>query len=291
MKFQGSFVALVTPFKNDAVNEEKVRELVRLHIENGTDGIVAAGTTGEAPTLSGPERERLFEVVVDEAAGRIKVIAGTGSYDTAHSANATRRAQQLGVDAALIVTPYYNKPTQRGLFAHFEAIAEACDLPLIVYNVPGRTSVNLTAETMLQLADIDSVVAVKEASGDLGQISEIAANANGRITVLSGDDNLTAAILAVGGEGVISVTANIIPRDIKKLCDLFAENNLPEGRALHHRLLRINNAMFYEPNPIPVKTAMNMMGMEVGKFRLPLAPMAESNKQRLQGILNFYELL
>lgn len=291
MKFQGSYVALVTPFRNDALDEEKVRELVRFHIENGTDGIVAAGTTGEAPTLSGSERERLFEVVVDEARGRIKVVAGTGSYDTAHSANATKRARELGADAALVVTPYYNKPTQRGLFGHFKAIADTCDLPLIVYNVPGRTSVNLTAETMLQLAEIDSVVAVKEASGDLGQISEIAANANDRITVLSGDDNLTAPILAVGGVGVISVSANIVPKEIKKLCDLFAENNLPEGRALHHKLLRLNNAMFYEPNPIPVKTAMNMMGMDVGKLRLPLSPMAESNKQRLQSTLNAYGLI
>lgn len=291
MKLEGSFVALVTPFKSGLLNEEKTRELVRFQIDNGTDGIVACGTTGESPTLSEDEKNRVIEIVIEESKGKAAVVAGTGTNDTAKSIKATKRALEMGADMALVITPYYNKPTQEGLFRHFEAIAKVVDLPIMIYNVPGRTGVNILPPTVERLAKIETMVAIKEASGDLNQVSEIVNRCEGQIRVFSGDDSLFAPILAVGGVGVVSVVANLVPKDVKSLHEAFKAADLAQAQKLHRRLFPLCQAMFYETNPIPVKTALNLMGMDVGNLRLPLVPMSESNKNRLVATMKAYGLL
>ncbi|RMF60392.1 MAG: 4-hydroxy-tetrahydrodipicolinate synthase [Calditrichaeota bacterium] len=284
--FSGAIPALVTPFTpSGELNEEKVRDLVRFHIEKGSHAIVPAGTTGESPTLSEEEKIRLFEIVVDEANGKIPVIAGTGGNNTAKAVELTRKAREIGVNAALVVAPYYNKPTQEGLYRHYIEIAEKGGLPVVVYNVPGRTSVNILPATVERLAEHENIVAIKEASGNLGQISEIHLRCGDKITILSGDDNLTLPILSVGGKGTISVTANIVPDRVNAMIDAYFEGKYEIALSIHHELEPLNNAMFLETNPIPVKTAMNMLGMEVGGFRLPLCEMSESNKEKLKATL------
>jgi 4-hydroxy-tetrahydrodipicolinate synthase len=291
MKLEGSFVALVTPLKNGQLNEQKIRELVKFQIDNGTDGLVPCGTTGESPTLSEEEKNRVIEIVIAEAKGKATVVAGTGSNDTAKTIKATQRAKEMGADAALVITPYYNKPTQEGLFRHFEAVTKAVDLPIMIYNVPGRTGVNMQPATVARLAKLDAIVAIKEASGDLNQVSEIINTCGDRIRVFSGDDSLFAPILSVGGVGVVSVVANIAPKDLKALYTAFKANDIAKMQKLHHQLFPLCQAMFYETNPVPVKTAMNLMGMDVGELRLPLAPMSEVNKTRLAQVLKTYGLL
>jgi len=290
MKLEGTFVALVTPFKDGKINEEKIRELVRFQIENGTDGIVPCGTTGESPALTEEEKNLVIEIVVEEAKGKALVIAGTGTNNTEQSVKATARAKEMGADAALVITPYYNKPTQAGLIRHFEAVAEV-NLPIMIYNVPGRTSVNMLPATVEKLSNHEQIVAVKEASGDLNQVSEILTTCKDKIKVFSGDDSLFAPILAIGGVGVVSVVANLVPQDLKSIFDAFRSNEMARMQQLHHQRFGLCQAMFYETNPGPVKTAMNLMGVDVGDLRPPLAPMAEANKEKLIKSLKVYGLL
>src|SRR5512138_1380999 len=247
--FKGSIVAIVTPFKNGEIDEERLRELVEFQIENGTDGIVPCGTTGEASTLDYDEHDRVIEIVVQQAKKRVPVIAGTGSNSTKEAIEITEHAKRVGADGALLVTPYYNKPTQEGLYRHYKTVAETVALPQVLYNVPGRTGVNMLPETVARLADISNIVGIKEASGSLQQVSEVLSLCGDRIEVLSGDDFITFPIMACGGSGVISVTANIMPKEIAALIDAFNAGDLEEARRLHLRLLRINNAMFIETNP------------------------------------------
>lgn len=289
--FTGSIVAIITPFSNDVIDEEKLRELVEFQIENGTDGIVPCGTTGEASTLDYDEHDRVIEIVVQQANRRVPVIAGTGSNSTKEAIEMTAHARKIGADGALLVTPYYNKPSQEGLYRHYRAVAEAVPLPQILYNVPGRTGVNLLPETVARLADISNIVAIKEATGSLQQASEVLALCGEKLDVLSGDDFITFPMMACGAKGVISVLANIMPKEVASLVDSFRDGNMEEARQLHLRLLRISNAMFIETNPVPVKTAVALMGKATDEVRLPLAPMSEANRAKLAGIMKEYGLI
>jgi len=289
--FKGSIVAIVTPFKNGAVDEEKLRELVEFQISGGTDAIVPCGTTGESSTLDYEEHDRVIEIVIQQVGKRVPVIAGTGSNSTAETIELTRKAKELGADGCLLVTPYYNKPTQEGLYRHYTAIADAVDIPQILYNVPGRTAVNLLPETVALLAEHSNIVAIKEATGSLQQASEILALAGDKIDVFSGDDFITFPMMTCGAKGVISVTANIMPAEIAALVDAFRVGDLEKARQLHLRLLMINSAMFVESNPVPVKTALGLMGKCSDEVRLPLCPMSDANKGKLTAIMNEYQLI
>ncbi len=291
MRLEGPFTALVTPFQEGRLHEERLRDLVRFQVENGSLGIVACGTTGESPTLSRKEIYRVFEIVIEESKGKAAVVAGTGTYNTARTIELTTKARQLGADMALVITPYYNKPTQEGLYRHFEAVCRAVDLPLMIYNVPGRTGVNILPSTVERLSHIDNIVAIKEASGDLNQASEIVSRCAERTRVFSGDDSLFVPILSVGGVGLVSVVGNIVPRDMRNLWEAYRESNLALLAELHGRLFPLCQAMFYETNPIPVKTALNLMGKDVGELRLPMAPMSDDNKGRLVQAMERYGLL
>ncbi|BCG49171.1 4-hydroxy-tetrahydrodipicolinate synthase [Citrifermentans bremense] len=289
--FQGSIVAIVTPFINGAVDEEKLRELVEFQIENGTDAIVPCGTTGESSTLSYVEHDRVIQVVVEQVNKRVPVIAGTGSNSTHEAIEITQHAKELGADGALLVTPYYNKPSQEGLFRHYKAVADAVALPQILYNVPGRTGVNLLPETVARLSVHPNIVAIKEATGSLQQASEVLALCGDKLDVLSGDDFITLPIMAAGGKGVISVTANIMPKEVSSLVDAFNAGNMEEARRLHLYLLKISNAMFIESNPVPVKAAVSLMGKCSSEVRLPLAPLMEANLAKLTAIMKEYKLI
>ncbi len=289
--FKGSIVAIITPFKNGAIDEEKLRELVEFQIVNGTDAIVPCGTTGEASTLDYAEHYRVIEIVIQQAKKRVPVIAGTGSNSTTEAIELTARSKELGADGALLVTPYYNKPSQEGLYRHYKAVAEAVALPLVLYNVPGRTSVNLLPETVARLAEIPSIVGIKEASGSLQQASEIIARCGEKLDVISGDDFITLPMMACGAKGVISVVANIMPKEVAALVDAFSAGKLEDARQWHLKLLSIANAMFIETNPVPVKTAVALMGMATDEVRLPLAPLSEANRTKLAGIMKEYGLI
>lgn len=289
--FKGSIVAIVTPFTNGMVDEKKLRELVDFQIENGTDAIVACGTTGESSTLDNEEHLNVIKIVFDQAKGRVPVIAGTGSNSTAEAIHLTREAKAIGVAGVLLVTPYYNKPTQEGLYLHYTAIADAVEIPQILYNVPGRTAVNLLPETVARLAGHKNIVAIKEATGSLQQASEVLALCGDQIDVFSGDDFITFPMMACGAKGVISVTANIMPKAIGDLTDAFFAGDLEKARKLHLETLKINNAMFIESNPVPVKTALAMMGKCSDEVRLPLAPMSTANKAKLEAIMKEYKLI
>ncbi|MBW2016212.1 MAG: 4-hydroxy-tetrahydrodipicolinate synthase [Deltaproteobacteria bacterium] len=289
--FQGSIVAIVTPFKNGKVDEDAYRELIEFQIENGTSAIVPCGTTGESATLSVEEHCHVIDIAVDAVNKRIPVIAGTGGNSTREAIELTEHAKKAGADATLQVTPYYNKPTQEGLFQHYAAIAKAVPLPQVLYNVPGRTSVNMLPETVARLAELPEVVAVKEASGNLGQMAEIVRLAGDNITLLSGDDNLTLPVLAIGGKGVISVVANIVPRENADMVQAWLDGQVEKARELYYRLLPLCRAMFFETNPIPVKTAAALMGKIDAEMRLPLSPMAPANLERLKSVLKDYGLI
>jgi 4-hydroxy-tetrahydrodipicolinate synthase len=289
--FQGSIVAIVTPFINGAVDEEKLRELVEFQIENGTDAIVPCGTTGESSTLSYVEHDRVIKIVVEQVNKRVPVIAGTGSNSTHEAIEITQHAKELGADGALLVTPYYNKPSQEGLYLHYKAIADAVALPQVLYNVPGRTAVNLLPETVARLSAHANIVAIKEATGSLQQASEVLALCGENITVLSGDDFITLPMMACGAKGVISVTANIMPAQVAALVDAFNDGNLEEAKRLHLYLLKISNAMFIETNPVPVKTGVALLGKCRDEVRLPLAPLAEANRAKLTAIMKEYGLI
>ena len=289
--FEGSLVALVTPFKNGRLDEEGLRRNVRFQIENGTQGLVPCGTTGESPTLSEEEESRVIEIVVEEARGKIPVVSGTGTNSTRKTIEKTQRAKKMGSDGALLVSPYYNKPTQEGLFRHFREVAENVDLPLILYNIPGRTAVNIEPETIERLSQHKNIVGVKEASGSLDQVSRIVNLCGDRITVLSGDDSLTLPMMAVGAKGVISVLANIVPKDLREMIHAFLKGELVRAREIHHRLFSLFKVMFIETNPIPIKSAMDLLGMPAGEVRLPLVPLSNGNLQKLKKALEEYGLL
>jgi 4-hydroxy-tetrahydrodipicolinate synthase len=289
--FKGSIVAIVTPFLHGAIDEEKLRSLVEFQIENGTDAIVPCGTTGEASTLDFDEHYRVIEIVVQQASKRIPVIAGTGSNSTKEAIEITSHAKEIGADGALLVTPYYNKPSQEGLYLHFKAVAEAVALPQLLYNVPGRTGVNLLPETVARLAEIPNIVAIKEATGSLQQASEVLALCGDKLDVLSGDDFITLPMMAIGAKGVISVVANIMPKEVAAMVDAFFAGKMEEARKLHLQMLKIANAMFIETNPVPVKTALALMGMATGEVRLPLAPLSVANRAKLAAIMKEYGLI
>jgi 4-hydroxy-tetrahydrodipicolinate synthase len=289
--FKGSIVAIVTPFKNGELDEEVYRELIEFQIERGTSAIVPVGTTGESATLSMEEHARVLEIAVKVVNKRVPVIAGTGGNNTNEAIELTAHAKKVGADATLQVTPYYNKPTQEGLYQHFKAVAKAASLPQVLYNVPGRTSVNLLPTTVARLAELPEVVAIKEASGNLVQMAEIVNLVGDKIALLSGDDNLTLPVLALGGAGVISVVANIVPRDTADMVSAWERGDFARSKELFYRLLPLCQAMFYETNPIPVKTALALMGKIKGEFRLPLVPISPANEERLRKALIDYGLL
>jgi len=289
--FRGSIVAIVTPFKNGEVDEEAYRQLIEFQISNGTSAIVPCGTTGESATLNVEEHARVIDIALEAVNKRVPVIAGTGGNCTMEAIELTKHAKKAGADATLQVTPYYNKPTQEGLYQHFKAIAKAVPFPQVLYNVPGRTSVNMLPETVARLAEMPEVVAIKEASGNLGQMAEIVRLAGDNITLLSGDDNVTLPSLALGGKGVISVVANIVPRDSADLIKAWEEGKVEEARALFYKLFPLCQAMFFETNPIPVKTSLALMGRIQDEMRLPLCPMSQGNLDRLKKALNDYGLI
>ena len=283
MKFEGSYVALITPFKeNGEVDEEKIRELVNYHIENGTAGIVPCGTTGEAPTLTFSEHEKVIKIVVEEVKGRIKVIAGAGSNNTDRAVELTKYAKELGADAALSTCPYYNKPTQRGLYEHYKKIAEESKFPVILYNVPGRTGINIEAETVARLAEISEIVAIKEATGSLEQMIKIQDLCGDRIEILSGEDHLILPMLSIGAKGVVSVVANIIPKEMSDLIASFLNKEYEKAFELHTKLYEVSRNMFIEGNPVTVKAAMNILGqISNDSVRLPLVSAEQKTKDRL----------
>ncbi len=290
--FSGSFVAMVTPFKNGKIDEAKVRELVEMHVAGGTDGLIPCGTTGESPTLDHDEHRRLVELVVEAARQRITVIAGTGSNATSEAVDLTKHAERAGANGALVVSPYYNKPTQEGLYRHFRAVAEAATIPIIVYNIASRTAVNIETATMARLArECRNIVGVKEASGSLDQMAQVIAACGPDFTVLSGDDNLTIPLMAIGGHGVISVIANILPRETADMVHAALDGDWKRARELHYKLLPLARAAFLETNPIPIKEAMAMAGLLTAEFRLPMCPMSEANRATLRGILKSYALV
>jgi len=290
--FRGSFTALVTPFKGDRLDRAGLERNVDFQLANGTSGLVPCGSTGEAPTLSHEEWETVIATVVARANKKIPVVPGTGTNDTRKTIDLTRRAEELGADAALVVSPYYNKPTQEGLYRHFRAVAESVGIPLVIYNIPGRTGVNILPETFERLCrDCLNIKAVKEAAGSVDQASEIIMRCGERLTVLSGDDSLTLPMMAVGANGVVSVVSNIVPKDVALLCDHMLSSRTSEALALHQRLLPLVKAMFVESNPIPVKTAMHMLGLPAGELRLPLCEPSEKSKEVIEGALRKYGLL
>ncbi len=285
----GCFTALVTPFRDGQVDQPALRALVERQIAGGVSGLVPCGTTGEAPALTAIEWERVVAAVIETAAGRVPVLAGTGSNNTAATIERTRRARDLGADGALLVTPYYNRPTQDGLHGHFSAIAAAVDLPLVLYNVPGRTGVNLLPETVVRLAGIPAIIGIKEASGSLDQASQIVNEAPAGFVVLSGDDSLTLPIMSVGGRGVISVVSNIAPEAVAALTTAALDGDFASGRETHLALLDLCRAMFVETNPVPVKTAAAILGFCTPEVRLPLAPLSATARQRVERALTAWQ--
>jgi len=288
---KGSIVAIVTPFKKGKVDEKALGKLIDWHIEQGTNAIVPCGTTGESATLDYEEHYGVVRFTVEAVNGRVPVIAGTGANSTDETIMITKEAKKAGADAALVVAPYYNKPTQEGLYLHYKKVADAVRMPLVLYNVPGRTSVNILPATVARLAGVKNIVAIKEATGDMKQVSEVIRLCGDRITVLSGDDFTTLPLLALGGKGTISVSANVAPGYVARMCSLWEEGRLEEARKMHYKLEPLNAAMFFETNPIPVKTALALMGRIREEFRLPLCGMAASNKDRLKKVLKDMKLI
>jgi 4-hydroxy-tetrahydrodipicolinate synthase len=290
--FQGSFVAMVTPFRNGKVDEAKLGELVEFQVTHGTDGLIPCGTTGESPTLNHDEHHRVVEIVIEAARGRIRVIAGTGSNSTAEAIDMTKHAERAGAAGALVVNPYYNKPTQEGLYRHFRAVAESVAIPVLLYNIQSRTAINVETDTLARLArDVKNIVGVKEASGSLDQMSQVIAACGPDFSVLSGDDNITLPLLAIGGSGVVSVIANIVPRETAELVHAALDGDWKRARELHYRLFPLARAAFLETNPIPIKEAMAMAGMLEPEFRLPMCRMSDANREKLRAILKPYGLI
>jgi 4-hydroxy-tetrahydrodipicolinate synthase len=289
--FRGAIVAIVTPFKNGKVDEAALRKLVEFQIKNGTDGIVPCGTTGESSTLSHEEHDRVIEVVIDAAKKRVPVIAGTGSNSTAEAIRLTRHAYKAGADGALMVCPYYNRPTQEGLYQHYKAVAEAVPIPIIVYNIPGRTGVNINPDTLARLAKIKNIVGVKEASGSIKQMSDVIHLCGPKFDVLSGDDLFTLPLMAMGGHGVISVISNVAPADMAAMVDAFVAGDLKKARTLHYKMTPLIDALFVETNPTPVKAALAMMKKISYEVRLPLYKLSDANYEKLKKIVVSYGLM
>jgi len=289
--FGGALVAIVTPFRNGKVDEQALRKLIEEQIAAGTDGIVPCGTTGESTTLSHEEHDRVIEITIDAVRKRVPVIAGTGSNSTAEALRLTRHAWEAGADGALLVCPYYNRPTQEGLYQHYRTIAEEVPIPIVIYNIPGRTGTNLLPETLARLAEIKNIVGVKEASGSLKQMSDVIQLCGSDFDVLSGDDIFTLPLLAIGGKGVISVISNVVPADMAEMVDVFATGDLEQARALHYRMAPLIGVLFIETNPIPVKAALAMMGKIEYELRLPLCPMSEKNEGTLKKVMQDYGLI
>jgi 4-hydroxy-tetrahydrodipicolinate synthase len=288
----GAIVAVVTPFKKGLIDEAGLRNLIEFQLANGTHGIVPCGTTGESPTLSHKEHERVVEITIEQTARRVPVIAGTGSNSTEEAISLTRHAKNAGADAALMISPYYNKPTQEGIYRHFEQVARVVDIPIIVYNIPGRTASNIEPSTMARLAKIDNIVGVKEASGSMKQITDIIAMCPDDFIVVSGEDFLTFPLMCVGGKGVISVVSNVAPREMADLCNLYSEGRIDESRKLYYKLLPLLHILFIETNPAPVKAALAMMNrIESEEVRLPLVTITESSKEKVRKVLEAQGLL
>ncbi|MBI1883504.1 MAG: 4-hydroxy-tetrahydrodipicolinate synthase [Chlamydiae bacterium] len=287
--FRGSMVALVTPFKKGKVDEEALVKLVEFHVKEGTKALVPCGTTGESPTLSHEEHKRVIEIVIEASARRVPVIAGTGSNSTDEAIELTHYAESVGADAALLIAPYYNRPTQNGLYEHFAAIAKNVNIPIILYNIPGRTGVNVLPETMARLSKIKNIVAVKEASGSLDQMSQIASLCD--MALISGDDSLTLPILSIGGVGVISVAANILPRKVQDMIEAWDRGQIHLAQQIHFEIFSLTKALFIETNPTPIKTAMAMMGLITEELRLPLVKMGEENRKVLEKELKKLKLV
>jgi len=289
-QFAGLTVALVTPFRDGAVDEAALRKLVDYHVESGTDCVSPVGTTGESPTLSHEEHERVIAIVCEQAAGRIKVMAGTGSNNTREAIRLTKHAQSCGATGALMVAPYYNKPTQEGFYQHYKAVTEAVDLPIVLYNIPGRTAKNMEPETIARIGELSTVVAIKESTGSMDQASQILALSN--LTLLSGDDSLTLPLMALGGRGVVSVVGNIVPKDVKAMIDAFNSGDLAEAQKRHYRLFPLcRDLLGLATNPIPIKGAMKMLGRDTGEVRLPLTPLTAKENDSLSATLRTYGLL
>ena len=284
--FHGSMVALITPFKDGMVDEKGLRELVEFQIAGGTDGLVPCGTTGESATLSHEEHCRVIEIVIDQARGRVPVIAGAGSNSTKETVYLADHARKSGADAVLLITPYYNKPTQEGLYQHFKYVAERVDIPQILYNVPSRTGVNMLPETVVRLSAIKNIVGIKEASGSLDQASIIIKNAEPNFILLSGEDSITFPLMALGAKGVISVVTNIVPDMMALMCDRFEVGDFKGAAEMHYKLFDLFKIVFIETNPIPVKRAMYMLGLSSDEIRLPLIPMSDSNSAKLKAVLS-----
>lgn len=287
--FKGSYVALVTPFKDGKVDEKAFKKLIEFHIDNGTDGLVPCGCTGEAATLSMDEQKRLIKIAVETSGDRIPVVAGTGSNSTYEAIELTSYAKKAGCDGALIITPYYNKPTPEGQYRHYAEIARKVDIPIMLYNVPSRTGISLLPATIARLSKIKNIVAIKEAAGSVQQVMDIKAACD--ITVMSGDDSMTLPFMSVGGTGVVSVVANIIPGKVHDLVQTFLDGHLGESRKIHFEILEFCKAMFIETNPIPVKTALSMMGKVEEEWRLPLCEMGKDNRAKLEQVLKKYKLV
>lgn len=289
--FKGVITALVTPMRNDRVDEEALRRLVEEQIRLGIDGLVPVGTTGESPTLTNEEHIRVIEIVVDAAKKRVPVIAGTGANSTQEAIALTLAAKAVGADGTLQVTPYYNKPTQDGLFRHFKAVLDEAPLPMVLYNVPGRTGCDLLPDTIVRLAELPLVVGVKEATGNLQRASQIIARLGDRMPVLSGDDATVLPMYAVGGQGCISVVSNVVPAEMAGMWDAFVAGNLTKARELHYRVFPLSEGLFIEANPIPVKTALAMMGKIADEIRAPLYSMTGANREKIQSILKNLRLI
>ena len=290
--FSGAIVAVVTPFNRGQVDETGLRDLVEFQIANGTNGIVLCGTTGESPTLTHDEHERALEIVIEQTARRIPVIAGTGSNSTSVAISLTSHAKKAGADAVLMINPYHNRPTQEGIYSHFEKVAKSVVIPIILYNIPGRTGSNIEPATIERLSRIDNIVGVKEASGSMKQITDIIAVCSDDFAVLSGEDYLTFPLMCVGGRGVISVASNVAPKEMADLCNLFFEGRIEESRKLYYKILPLLHILFIETNPVPVKAALaTMKKIESEEVRLPLVTMTETNKVRLRQVLDAQGLL
>ncbi|MEW6347660.1 MAG: 4-hydroxy-tetrahydrodipicolinate synthase [Thermodesulfobacteriota bacterium] len=289
--FSGVFTAIVTPFKNGEVDEKSLKKLIRFGIDGGVSGIVPCGTTGESPTLSHEEHNRVVELTVKEIAGEVKVIAGTGSNSTQEAISLTAHAKNVGADAALMVAPYYNKPTQEGLYQHFKAVADAVDIPIIPYNIQGRTAINIENATMQRISQIPNIVGVKEASGNILQMSEVIRLCGLDFDVLSGDDQMTFPLMALGGKGVISVVSNIVPDRMSAMVKSMLQGDWNTARTAHFEIYELCQAMFLETNPVPVKAALGLMGKIAPDYRLPLCSPSAANLAKLRGVLERYGLL
>jgi 4-hydroxy-tetrahydrodipicolinate synthase len=291
-QFKGAFVAIVTPFSDGKIDEKELTDLIEFQIAGGTNGIVPCGTTGEAATMSHEEHHRVVELTIKTVNGRVPVVAGTGSNSTAETIELTRHAKESGADGALVITPYYNKPSQEGLYLHFKAVAEAVDLPIILYNVPSRTSVNMLPATVARCAQIANIVGIKEATGDLNQISEVIRLCPDDFIVLSGDDFTSMATVAIGGQGVISVTSNVAPADMASLMAAALDGDFAKARQIHYKMFPLFQAMFFDTNPVPAKTTLALMGkIKAANPRLPISEMNEAALARMKKVIAEYGLI